>query len=101
MLLEELTTRATGLRLEPGWIEKVRVRAMPDSGMGSFEVAKPTGAAENRSLGRVAAELTFYDVDGVLVTVTLNTDADDELFEVDVWKTDFTPVARIPSSFAD
>jgi hypothetical protein len=37
--------------------------------------------------------------DGVLVVATLNASVDGLPFELDIWKTDFTPLKRIPTSF--
>jgi hypothetical protein len=45
--------------------------------------------------GRVA-EWTFKDGDDVEVLASLNVDREDHLFELDVWKTDFAPLVRLP-----
>jgi len=43
------------------------------------------------------AEYQFTDADGVEVLISLNVDADGRPFELDVWKTDFSPLVRMPS----
>ena len=41
----------------------------------------------------------FTDEDGVKVIASLNVDSDGHLFELDIWKTDFSPLLRIPAEF--
>jgi hypothetical protein len=74
-------------------INDLQVIDADDGGMGSFTVVS------TRRQPRVAsqlAELTFNDVDNVPVSVTLNVDQFGELFELDVFKGDFSPVHQIP-----
>ena len=42
------------------------------------------------------AEIQFTDTDGVEVLASLNLDQDGKPFELDVWKTDFNALIRIP-----
>lgn len=65
--------------------------SMPE-GMGSLRFV---GWSE-RKFGSCVGETTFTDSDGVLVVVGLNLDQAGELFELDMWKVDFSPVKRIP-----
>lgn len=95
-LLRALLARSHRLDLRPGWLSRVRVKSMCDGGMGSFRISTSNNMLTHRSLGAVAAELQFTDADGAEVLVTLNTDTEGEPFEVDVWRTDFKPVIRIP-----
>jgi hypothetical protein len=67
------------------------VDEMNDGGMGSLLFV---GAADRR-FGRCIGECEFDDADGVLVSVALNLDQRDELFELDLWKVDFSPLQRI------
>ncbi len=41
--------------------------------------------------------MQFTDVDGVFVTAVLNVDTQDQLFEVDIWKTNFSALQHWPS----
>lgn len=50
----------------------------------------------DRTFGRIVAKATFLDDDGVDVRVALIVDDRGELFEVDVWKVDFSPLNCIP-----
>ncbi|MCK1651415.1 hypothetical protein IVA88_08165 [Bradyrhizobium sp. 149] len=73
----------------PGHLELVE--EMNDGGMGSLLFA---GSADRR-FGKCIGEAEFDDADGVLVSVALNVDQRGELFEVDLWKVDFSPLQRI------
>ncbi|MFK4505936.1 hypothetical protein LPJ38_32325 [Bradyrhizobium daqingense] len=67
------------------------VEQMNDGGMGSLRFV----GGEDRRFGRCVGEAEFDDADGVLVSVALNVDQRGELFELDFWKADFSPLQRI------
>ena len=87
---------------EPQWravnLETLRVSDMNDGGMGSllFETIKP-----DRRYGRTLSEGWFKDEDGWPVLVAINLDKEDEIFELDSWKVDFSPRRHLPESAAD
>jgi hypothetical protein len=70
------------------------VQDMADGGMGSIRFAKPIST--HRRLGREASLAEYIDEDGVPVSITLNLDQEDNLFEVDFWKVNFAPLLRYP-----
>ena len=45
--------------------------------------------------GGEVSRLQFRDKDGVLVSASLNVDQNGALFEVDIWKVDFSPVIEL------
>ena len=65
---------------------------MKDGGMGSIRFV----GSEPRIMGKVIAEAEYVDSDGVLVSISINSDNDDCLFEVDFWKVDFSSLKRYP-----
>ena len=69
-----------------------RVVDMQDGGMGSIRFVR----SGRRVLGRVVAEAEYEDIDGVLVSVSINSDSEGQLFEVDFWKVDFSSLKRYP-----
>lgn len=69
------------------------VHAMDDGAMGGLRFASDR---IDRTFGRIVAEATFQDDDGVDVCVALIVDDRGELFELDVWKVDFSALHRIP-----
>lgn len=81
----------------PRSIAAVRAQEQLDGGMGSLLLLPPdTNAEEVRRMGAEVAEVEFLDSDGVTVSATLNVDQHGRLFELDVFKTDFSPLLQIP-----
>jgi hypothetical protein len=70
-----------------------RVQELEDGGMGSLQFVSGT---PNRRLGHLLANLWYTDADGVAVLASLYADTDGELFELDSWKVDDSPLQRIP-----
>jgi hypothetical protein len=72
---------------------------MDDGGMGSLRLATDEALQKpGRLVGPRAAEVQFIDADGVPVLASLNLDQNGELMELDIWKTDFSPLIRIPEN---
>jgi hypothetical protein len=67
---------------------------MNDGGMGSIKFLPP--GRRDRRFGMEVAKAHYTDEDGVLVSIALNLDNHGELFEMDFWKTDFSPLIRYP-----
>jgi hypothetical protein len=97
-LLGYLASKASGLQVEPGWITDLMVQGMADGGMGSLRLE--AGTSESRVFGARVAECRFVDDDGVEVIASLNVDKQGRPFELDIWKTNFAPLIRIPDEFA-
>lgn len=70
------------------------VEDMSDGGMGSVRFSSPN--AEGRRLGELLYQMEFADEDGVPVIATLFLDSLGQLFELDMWKVDFSPLKRFP-----
>lgn len=68
------------------------VQDMRDGGMGSLRFS----GSEQRRYGSTLAEAEFKDADGTPVSVALMLDEAGDLFELDIWKVDFSPLVRIP-----
>lgn len=56
-----------------------------------------TSHQPNRRLDERIASTQFLDEDGVLVFASLYLDQEGELYELDYWKTDDSPLRRIPA----
>ncbi|WP_188813307.1 DUF6984 family protein [Hymenobacter cavernae] len=71
----------------------VEVEDLDDGGMGSlrFLCDKP-----DQHLGEKIADTHFLDEDGVPVLVSLYLDQEGALYELDSWKTDYSPLKHIP-----
>ena len=69
------------------------VEDMQDGGMGGIRFCGDDRG--KRPLAGIA-EAEYTDDDGVLVSIVLNTDTKGAIYEVDFWKTDFSPLRRYP-----
>lgn len=81
-----------------GWVVDVsalHAEPLNDGGMGSLRFSS---ASENPKLGAVLGQARFVDADGVPVSATVNVDQHGDLFELDVWKADFSPLQRWPEA---
>ena len=75
-------------------LDKAVVEEMSDGGMGSLFFHH--GDNLNRHFSRQLVEKEFIDEDGVPLIVSINLDNHDELYELDIWKVDFSPLKKIP-----
>jgi hypothetical protein len=96
-LLEVLTAKWPGAPKD--WIQRVKVCPMNDGGMGSLDLHVPESPKGQRAYGSTVAEVRFKDEDGVDVIASLNVDEQSIPLELDLWKTDFSPLIRIPERF--
>lgn len=71
---------------------EIQARELLDGRMGSIRFDR----AEPRRFGQELARAEYHDADGVLVSITVNLDDRGELFELDFWKVDFSPLKRYP-----
>ena len=93
-IVEKLVSGTPSEKRILGQLQECLVRDMADGGMGSIQFCKHS--SQERTFGQQIAEGSFHDADGVLVSVTLNVDQDGDLFELDLWKVDFSPLIRYP-----
>jgi hypothetical protein len=70
------------------------VTGMDDGRMGSIAF-EPRG---KRRFGVQIATLEFQDNDGVPVSAALNLDDAGDLYELDIWKTDFAPLNSLANT---
>lgn len=76
-------------------LEELLVQDMNDGGMGSLYFPSRRKRQERR-LGRPLVQVNFIDHDGIPVSALINLDQEEELFELDVWKVDFSPLCDFP-----
>ena len=68
-----------------------------DDGMGSLLLIPKGQNNKKRLFKKQISEVVFRDIDNIVVIVSLNTDQDGFLFELDVWKVNFEPVIDLDS----
>lgn len=50
----------------------------------------------NKKFGRDLIQGEYIDIDNVVILITLTVDVDNELFELEFWKTDFDRLIKYP-----
>lgn len=96
-LLEILINKASKA-IPSDWKANLLVQTMEDGGMGSLYLFPYEVINNDRLLGERISEYQYIDEDGVNVIVSLNTDRQGYLLELDIWKTDFSPLIRMPQA---
>lgn len=94
-LLEFLISRSS-IPISENWRSGLLVRPMDDGGMGSLCLFPNGEVVEGRVFGQRVSDYQFTDLDGVVVIASLNLDNKGNLFELDIWKTDFSKLIAIP-----
>ncbi len=74
-------------------LDKATVSDMNDGGMEGIRFIGPVDATYGSSL----CEADGKDADGVPLSISINLDKQDNLFELDIWKVDFSPLKRYPT----
>lgn len=73
------------------------VEPLNDGGMGSLRFIPVQNSNDMRRYGGTIIEDEFYDLDKTLVSLAVYIDTDGKLFELDIWKVDFSPLIALPS----
>ncbi|VVE40554.1 hypothetical protein PFI31113_04099 [Pandoraea fibrosis] len=76
-------------------IRDVMVEEMSDGGMGSLRFL--WFGEQDRRFGSQLSEREYQDSDGVKICASLNLDQQGDLFELDIWKVDFSKLKEFPS----
>lgn len=97
-LLDFLICGAEGLVALNGWATRMKVADMNDSGMGSIRLFPGGTDLVDASFGKQASACQFTDKDGVEVIASLNLDQRGNLYELDIWKTNFGKMICIPEN---
>jgi hypothetical protein len=71
-----------------------KVIDMTDGKMGSIKFIREGN--EKTTFGKTLVEAEYVDQDGILVSITVNVDQNENIYELDFWKVNFTPLKRYP-----
>lgn len=74
-------------------LSEIYVEDQKDGEMGSLIFISKN---KERKIGRDLGNIEFNDADGVKVIVNLVLDNHEDLYELDIWKTDFSPLLSFP-----
>jgi hypothetical protein len=94
--LLELLVKNSSITFSDNWKEGLLVCPMDDEGMGSLYLFPNGQIIKDRVLGEQISEFQFTDQDGIEVIASLNVDESGNLFELDIWKTDFSKLIELP-----
>lgn len=97
-ILEELISKSN-MNLSFNWKEDLLVSNLVDGGMGSLSLHPPGVVGKEREFGSQVSDCQFKDTDGVTVIASLYLDREGNVYELDVWKTDFSPLNEISTDF--
>lgn len=73
------------------------VKDMDDGGMGSIYFIDKCKLQKNRKFGKKLIEAKYIDSDYTPVYFSLIIDADETLFELDIWRVDFNSLKKYPN----
>lgn len=79
-----------------GQLDRIDVEDMTDGGMGGIRFIH--GSGEPGKLGRELVVAKGVDLDGTELSIALNLDQFGRLFELDIWKVDFSPLLALPAA---
>lgn len=94
--LLELLVKKSSTAIQKDWKEGLLVTPMDDGEMGSLRLFPNGKINEEAVFGEQVGDFQFIDMDGVDVIASLNLDNMGNLFELDVWKTDFSKLIKLP-----
>ncbi|MEA5406111.1 hypothetical protein VB776_24465 [Arcicella sp. DC2W] len=95
MLLAYLISKAS-VTISEDWKINLLVASMDDGKMGSLSLYPEGIVSENHQFGGQISEYLFLDEDDVIVLASLYVDEKGRLFELDMWKTDYSPLSKLP-----
>ena len=90
---KDLIKKALGPSIDMN-LDRMKVFDANDGGMGGVRI--DVDRSPTRVFGSEVARLAYIDADGVPVSITLNLDKSGNLFEIDFWKVDFSPLVAYP-----
>ncbi len=93
-LIEHLINLAS-ISINQNWKELILVEPLSDGGMGSLHLYPNGKIHDDRIFGEQKSDIMFKDKDGIEVIASLYLDQLGDIFEIDIWKTDFSPTISL------
>ena len=93
--LIEYLARKAKYPLKKNWYTEYKAFPMNDGGMGSLLLIPKNLPQHDRVFNTQISDCLLKDIDNMDILISLIIDQYDFLFELDVWKCDFSPVKEI------
>jgi hypothetical protein len=93
----EFLIKKASVKFSSDWKEGLLVKSMTEDAMGSLYLFPKGITSEDREFGDEVSEYIFKDEDRREVIATLTIDDRGNLFELDIWKTDFSALIKFPA----
>lgn len=100
-LLVFLIRKVGCIEISSDLLARLKVADMDDGGMGSLRLFPEGFELQESMFGKPVSACQFTDADGIEVIVSLNIDRKGNLYELDMWKTNFARLIRIPQDTND
>lgn len=97
--LLDYLVKKSHFNLPDNWDQSLQVSEMDDENMGSLRLFTSQCDVGKPSFGKRVSECHFKDSDGVDVIASLNIDSNGNIYELDLWKVNFTELKKIPLVF--
>lgn len=97
--LIEFLIQVAQIKMPKDWKIKLTVETTNDGGMGSLVLSMKGFKEQPRQFGKQISECSFTDLDGIKVIASLYVDQNGELYELDIWKVNYSPLLKIPNTF--
>ena len=95
--LIDFLIRKENLSINPDWKKNTLALSMNDGNMGSLKFWTEGVNDEKREyIPSFVSEYEFKDVDGIDVIASLFLDKKGDLYELDIWKVDFSELLSLP-----
>jgi uncharacterized protein DUF6984 len=93
----EFLIKKASVKFSADWKEGLLVKSMTEDEMGSLYLFPKGITSEDREFGDEVSEYIFKDEDRREVIATLTIDDRGNLFELDIWKSDFSALIKFPA----
>ena len=93
--LIEYLARKAKYPLSKYWYNEFKASPMDDGGMGSILLIPNKLLQHPRMFKAQISDCLLKDTDGIAILISLNIDQNNCLFELDIWKSDYSSVTKI------
>lgn len=97
--LIDFLIHTASVEIPNNWQARLMVKPQNDGQMGGLLLSVNRFENKGRIFGQQISECSFIDSDGFKVIASLYIDQYNDLYELDIWKVDYSPLLNIPEVF--